>query len=133
LRILGYLLGLLLSIPLLAFALGVLALGHVLATRNVFALLYHCALAFAWGLPLVLLALLAFFVCAFFRRSRLVGAGLLVALNLGALVVVLREAGLPHGLGEAAFLGPTLVAFWLHGRLLQARERRPPLGMIETR
>lgn len=132
-RILGYLLGLLLSIPLLAFALGVLALGHVLATRNVFTLLYHFALAFAWGLPLVLLALLALFVCAFFRRSQLVGAGLLVALNLAALVVVLRAAGLPHGLGEAVFLGPTLVACWLHGRLLLARERRPPLGMIETR
>lgn len=125
-KALGYLLGLVVSVPLLAFALGVLALGHVIATRNVFTLVYHFALAFAWGLPLVLLALLALFVCAFFRRSRLAATGILVVLNLAALVVVLRATGLPGAPGDAAFLGPTLVAFWLQGRLLLADTRDRP-------
>lgn len=115
---LGYLLGLLCAAPLLLFALGVLALGHVIATRNVFTLLWHLALAFAWGLPLGFLALAALLLCAFFRWTRIAAGALLVVLNLAALVVVLRATGPPGGIEEAAFLGPTFVALWLHGRIL---------------
>ncbi|MFN7989601.1 MAG: hypothetical protein U0529_19155 [Thermoanaerobaculia bacterium] len=115
---LGYLLGLLCAVPLLVFALGVLALGHVIATRNVFTLLWHLAIAFAWGLPLGFLAVVALLVCAVFRWTRIAAAALLVVLNLAALVVVLRATGLPGGIGEAAFLGPTFVSLWLHGRIL---------------
>jgi len=125
-KVLGYLIGLLCSAPLLAFALGVLALGHVIATRNVFTLLYHFALAFAWGLPLAVLAFQALVACAFFRRGRLAGAGTLVVLNAAALVVVLRATGLPREAGEAVFLCPTFVAFWLHARLLLRREEARP-------
>jgi hypothetical protein len=117
---LGYLLGLLCAIPLFLFALGVLALGHVIATRNVFTLLWHLVVAFAWGLPLGLLGLVALLVCAFFRKARIAAAALLVVLNLAALAVVLRATGLPGGIGDAAFLGPSFVSLWLHGRILAA-------------
>ena len=118
LPVVGYLLGLLCAVPLLLFALGVLALGHVIATRNVFTLLWHLALAFAWGLPLGLLGAVGLLTCAFFRAARIAASGLLVALSLAALVVVLRATGPPHGIGEAAFLAPTFVSLWLHGRIL---------------
>lgn len=123
LPVLGYLVGLLCSSPLLVFALGILALGHVLATRSVLTLLWHLALAFAWGLPLGFLALVALVLCAFFRWTRVAAAALLVVLNLAALVVVLRATGPPGGIEEAAFLGPTFVSLWLHGRILADARR----------
>lgn len=123
-RAVAYLLGLALSLPLLAFALGVLALGHVLKTRNVLVLLYHFALAFAWGLPALVLALLVLLAAAFHGTTRLAGAALLALLNLAALVVVLRATGLPGSIGDAAFLGPTVVALGLQGRLLLDRGAR---------
>jgi len=126
-RAVAYLLGLALSLPLLAFALGVLALGHVLRTRNVFVLLYHLALAFSWGVPALLLALLVLLAAAFHGTTRLAGAALLALLNVAALVVVLRATGLPGTLGDAAFLGPTLVALGLQGRLFLDRGE-PPSG-----
>jgi hypothetical protein len=127
-RAVAYLLGLVLSLPLLAFALGVLALGHAIETRNVFVLLYHFVLAFAWGLPLLALGLLVLLVAAVHRLSRLAGAAVLALLNVAALVVVLRATGLPGAIGEAVFLGPTVVALWLQGRLLleAARGRAGP-------
>jgi hypothetical protein len=69
------------------------------------------------------LASLALPACAFSRRERLGGAGILVVLNVAALVVVVRATGLPQNVGEAAFLCPTLVAIWLQGRLLANCER----------
>jgi hypothetical protein len=123
----AYLLGLLCGAPLLVFALGLLALGHAISTRNPFVLVYEAALAFVWGLPLLLTVSLALFVFAFFRRPRLVGSALFIAVNVAALVFVLRSAGLPRSPGEAVFLGPTLVSLWLHGRLLLPRSGpRPP-------
>lgn len=131
-RAVAYLLGFVLSLPLLAFALGVLALGHAIETRNVFVLLYQSALAFLWGLPVLALALLVLLAAAVHRTSRLAGAAVLALLNVAALVVVLRATGLPGAVGEAVFLGPTVAALWLHGRLLleaargrTGREPRP--------
>lgn len=126
-KALAYLVGLLLSAPVLAFALGVLALGHAIATRNVFTLLYQLVQVLAWGLPLAALAalaLVALVACAFFRRGRLAGAGMLVALNVAALVVVLRATGLPREGGEALLFLPTVVAIGLHGTLLLQRVPR---------
>ena len=77
------------SLPLIAFAPGVLAPGHVIGARNVFTILHHAAFAFA--------------------------SGLLVALSLGGVVFVPGSPGLPRTSGEAVFLGPTVVAFRLHG------------------
>lgn len=117
-KALAYLVGLILSAPVLAFAVGVLALGHAISTRNVFTLLYQLVYAFAWGLPLAALLVLVLVACAIFPRARLVCAGILVALNGAALVVVLRATGLPREAGEAVFFLPTVVAVGLHGHLL---------------
>ncbi len=122
----AYLLGLLCGAPFLLFALGLLALGHAISTRNPFVLVYEAALAFVWGLPLLLTAALALFVFAFFRRPRLVGSAFFLAVNVAALVFVLRSSGLPRSLGEAVFLGPTFVSLWLHGRLLVSRRGPGP-------
>lgn len=113
----AYLTGLLCSVPLVVFALGVLALGHALEMRNVFTLVYHAALAFAWGVPLVVLGGVALVVSAFLPLPRLVASGVLVATNVAAAFVVLRATGLPGTLGDGVFLGPTLVALLLHGHL----------------
>lgn len=124
----AYLAGLLLSAPLLAFALGILALGHVIETRNVFTILYHAALAFAWGLPFAVLGCVALLTCGFFPRPRLAASGFMVALNVAAAIVVLGAVGLPRTFGEGVYLAPTVAAFWLHGSIVRSgvlSRRRP--------
>jgi len=124
-RAVAYLLGLLLSLPFLAFATGVLALGHAIGTRDVLTLLSHFALAFMWGVPLAVLAVALLAACAFFRRARLGGAAALALLDVAALVVVLRATGLPRDAAETVWLAPTLAALGLFaGLLLTGKERR---------
>ncbi|HYN41071.1 MAG TPA: hypothetical protein VE129_04785 [Thermoanaerobaculia bacterium] len=109
-KILGYLLSLAAALPCVAFALGLLALDHVSATRNLFTLLYHFFLAFGRGLPLLALALLCLLGAAFFPTGRLLGALALIVLNLAALAVILCSPALPKTFSEAAFLLPAFLS-----------------------
>jgi hypothetical protein len=117
LRIITYLLSLFLALPLVAFALGIIALNHVIATRNPFKLFYHFLLAFGWGLPAFIAALLGIVVLGFFPTPRMVGASLVVIFNIAALTITLTNVGLPREAGEAVFLLPAIasaaIMIWL--------------------
>ncbi len=126
--LLGYLLSLATALPCVAFALGILVLDHVIATRNVFTLLYHFFLAFGRGLPLLALVLLFLFGAGFFPTGRLLGSLALIVLNLAALAVILCSPALPKTLSEAVFLLPAFLSTALASILVVAALNARPTG-----
>jgi len=118
-----YLAAIVLALPCTAFALGLLVLGHVVATKNPFVLFYHFILAFSWGLPALLLATPLVLVAGLFPWGRVVGAGLLILLDLVALVLIVASPASPRSVTEALFLAPAIVSGLLAGHLVLSHIR----------
>jgi len=121
-RALAYLAALVLALPCVVFAIGILALDHVIATRNVFKILYHFLLAFGWGVPAVALALLALLLAALFPQGRLIGAIVLVLLDVAAVGIALF-ATRPRQPGEVVFLLPAVASAVIAVFLVRAEVR----------
>lgn len=123
----AYLLGLCCALPMLGFALGVLAFGHAVESKSVLELFSETGITLVWGLPALLCAVVALASWGFSQRWRVIGSGVLIVLNVAAIVVVLRVTGPPHTIGAMAMLGPTAISCWIHGRLLLRwkRDRSP--------
>jgi len=128
-KILGYLLSLAFALPCVAFVLGLLVLEHVIATRNVFTLLYHFFLAFGRGLPLLALVLLFLIGAGFFPTGRLLGSLALIVFNLAALAVILSSPALPKTPSEAVFLLPAVLSAALASILVVAALNARPTGV----
>ena len=120
-----YFLSLLCSLPCVVFALGILALDHVIATRNVFKILYHFLLAFGWGVPALALVLVCFLASGFFPQSRLVASVLILLLDIAAVTVILASPATPNSFGEALFLAPAIASAALAGFLVFSDVRSP--------
>ena len=110
-----YLLSLILALPAVAFAGLVLVIDHVIEVRNPITLFLDFLLAFGWGVPIILLALVAMVVMAFFKPGQLLGGSLIVLCNLAALIVILRSDAAPKNLSEALFLMPAMLSAVLSG------------------
>ena len=119
--VLLYYASLLCAAPCVAFAVWVSTVNHVVAVRNVFKLFYHFLLAFGHGLPAVLLFLFLLVVAGTFPSGRLVGAGVILLMNLASLVIIVRSPGMPKSFAEALFFLPALVSIALAGLLLKAQ------------
>ncbi len=117
-RLATYFLSLLCSLPCVVFALGLLVLGHAIATKNVFKILYHFLLAFGWGVPALALALVCLLVAGFFPQGRLVASVLILLLDLAAVVVILASPAAPKTFSEALFLVPAVISVALAGFLV---------------
>jgi hypothetical protein len=116
-----YLISLILALPAVGFAGLVLVIDHVIEVRNPIKLFLDFLLAFGWGVPIVLLALLALVVMAFFKPGQLLGGSLILLCNLAALGIILRSDAAPKNLSEAVFLMPALLSIvssgwvvWVH-------------------
>lgn len=120
-----YFLSLLCSLPCVVFALGILALDHVIATKNVFKILYHFLLAFGWGVPALALVLVCFLASGFFPQSRLVASVLILLLDVAAVIVILASPATPKTFSEALFLAPAVISAALAGFLLHAEFVQP--------
>ena len=110
-----YLISLILALPAVAFAGLVLVIDHVIEVRNPLKLFLDFLMAFGWGLPIILLTLLALVMMAFFKPGQLLGASLILLCNLAALVVILRSDAAPKDLSETAFLVPAILSILLSG------------------
>ena len=124
-RQLCYVLSFLLALPCTAFALGIVALNHVIATRNIFKILYHFLLAFGWGLPALILFLGALLAAAFFPNGRLVGSMILIILNVAAVVIILMSPATPQTIGDTLFLLPAFMSALFAGLLVTDHFRSP--------
>ena len=122
-RIAAYFLGWLLALPGLCLAGFMLAVGRAISLGNPFMIAWEALLAFAYGLPLVVLVGLVVCILAFFRSGRMIGAAALLVAALGTLAVVIEIAGAPKGVEQALFFVPTVAAAILAGWLLQAEAR----------
>lgn len=120
-----YFLSLLCSLPCVIFALGILALDHVIATRNVFKILYHFLLAFGWGVPALALALVCLVAAGFFPQGRLVASVLILLLDVAAVIVILASPATPRSFSEALFLVPAILSAALAGFLVLSDARSP--------
>ncbi len=124
-RLATYFLSLLCSLPCVVFALGLLVLGHAIATKNVFKILYHFLLAFGWGVPALALALVCLLVAGFFPQGRLVASVLILLLDVAAVVVILASPAMPKTFSEALFLFPAIISAALAGFLVFSDFRSP--------
>lgn len=109
-RVLAYLLALLTALPGVAFAIGILVLGQVVATRNVFSLVYDLLIAYGYGVPILAVTLLCLFGAGFFQSGRFVGSLVLAILNLAAFAIVLTSPAAPKSFSESVFLLPGLLS-----------------------
>lgn len=125
-RIAGYFAGWLLALPGIVLAGGVLLIGHAIRVGNLFRILWDALEAFAYGLPLIVLAALVVAILGFFRMGRLVGAGLLLLASLASIAIVLDAFGSPTGAGEALYLAPAALAAVIGGALVNAESRAQP-------
>lgn len=111
-----YLLSLVLALPAAAFAGLVLVIDRVVEVRNPITLFLDFLLAFGWGVPIVVLMLVALVVMAFFKPGQLLGASVVLIANLAALVVILRSPdAAPKTASEAVFLVPAVLSIALSG------------------
>ena len=110
-----YLLSLMLALPGVAFAGLILVIDHVIEVRNPLKLFLDFLLAFGWGVPIILLVLLALVVMAFFKPGQLLGGSFIVLCNLAALVIILRSDAAPKDLSEAIVLMPAVLSVALSG------------------
>jgi hypothetical protein len=126
-RISLYLLSVVLALPCVLFALFVLTVEHVIVTRNVLKLLSHFLLAFGWGVPIAALAAILLLVAGFFPAGRVVGATLIVVLDVAALGIILISTARPKSFDESIFLIPSVASAALAGWLLvdHARSAAP--------
>jgi hypothetical protein len=126
-RALAYFAGWLLAAPGLLLAAAMLAVHRAIALASLYAILWESLIAFAYGVPFVVLLVLIVGILGFFRMGRVVGAGMLLIASLGALAIVLEATGAPKDSGEALFLAPTAAAAVLAGWLLHAETRDAPV------
>lgn len=127
-RALAYLVSLILALPAVAFAAGLLVLGHVIATRNVAKLVLDFLVAFGWVVPFLALSIVGLVVAAFLPTTRLAASFLVLALDVAALSVILLSPARPRSLSEAVFLLPALVSVLAVVALIRAdlgSKRRP--------
>jgi len=122
-RIAAYFAGWLLALPGLVLAAGVLMLDRAMRLGNLARILWEALVAFAYGLPLLVLAALVIALLGFWRTGRLVGAGLLLLASLASVAVILESFGSPQGLGEMLYLAPSAAAALVAGVLINAESR----------
>ena len=124
-RQLCYLLSYLLALPCAAFALAIVALNHVIATRNIFKILYHFLLAFGWGLPALIVILGALLAAGLFTNGRLVASMVLVGMNVASVVIILMSPAAPRSVWDTLFLLPAVVSTLFAGLLITEHLRSP--------
>ena len=110
-----YLVSLILALPAVAFAGLVLVIDHVIDVRNPIRLFLDFLLAFGWGVPIVLLAVAALVVMAFFKPGQWLGGSAILLCNLAALAVILRSDAAPKDVSETVFLMPAMLSILLSG------------------
>ncbi len=125
-RIAAYFAGWLLALPGLVLAAGVLMIGRAIRIGNLARILWEALEAFAYGLPLIVLAAFVIAILGFFRVGRLVGGGLLLLASLASIAIILDAFGSPTDLGEALYLAPAAIAAVVGGALVNAESRAPP-------
>lgn len=103
-------LALLLALPLVGWSIALLALEHAIRSTRPLELLLDFLIAYVWGVPILLVAILALAVAGAIRRARRVAAAILIGANLAALAIVFAVMGPPPGAAEAVVLLPTLVS-----------------------
>lgn len=132
-KLVGYLLAIVLGLPAQLFALGLLALDHAVAHTKPLNVFLGLLDAVAWGIPAILLATLVMVLMGFARISRVVGAALLLLLNVGVLVVSAVDLGAPGHISDLLYFLPTVVAGFLCGHQLATHFGwLPQRGMMEA-
>lgn len=113
-----YLAALVLAAPAVALAAWVCTVDHVIATRNVFTLLYQFVLLVGRGLPALVVAVAVLVAAACFPTGRFAGAIVVLTLDVLALAIVAMSTAAPRRLGEVAFFVPALVSLALAAQLV---------------
>jgi hypothetical protein len=124
-RQLCYLLGYLLALPCAAFALAIVALNHVIATRNIFKILYQFFLALGWGLPALIVVLGALLAAGLFTSGRLVGSMVLIVVDVASVVIILMSPAAPRSVWDTLFLLPAVLSTLFAGLLITEHFRSP--------
>ena len=117
-KVVLYLLGLVLALPAAGLAGFFLVIDHAVTVRNPLKLFLDFLMAFGWGVPVLALVALTLVAAAFFRHGQAVGAGVILIVDVAAIVVILRLGEGIKSPSELAIFVPALLSIALAGYLV---------------